>query len=195
MIVIDEILISDEILEQKFHCNLESCKGSCCVEGEFGAPLEEKEIAILNDIYPNIKHLLSKEAIDKIEAVGVSQEFKKDKSFQGTALLDDGKCVFANEDALGIMRCMIEKAHFEGIIRFKKPISCHLYPIRVSENEEIDLFSVNYDEWDICAAACSLGEQKKLPLYQFVKDALIRKFGQNFYDKLDGYYQQHGAPK
>jgi len=195
VIIIEEILISDEILEKKFHCNLNACKGACCVEGDFGAPLEQEEVETIKEIYPKIKHLLSSEAIERIKTVGISQKFKKDKTFEGTVLLNDGKCVFVNKDELGIMRCMIEKANFDGLIDFRKPISCHLYPIRVAKNEEIGLSTVNYDEWDICSAACSLGEEKKLPLYQFVKDALIRKFGQDFYDKLDGYYQQQGAPK
>ncbi len=186
LIVIDEILISDDVIEKKFVCDLNKCKGACCKAGDFGAPVEEKEIATIEALYPKIKTLLNPEAIDKIEKDGLIKVFRKNKAFKGLNLLEDGSCVFLKENELGILECQIEKAHQLGISQFKKPISCHLYPIRVSVNEEVKLTAVNYDEWDICKAACDLGEKTNLPLYQFVKEALIRKFGADFYEQLDG---------
>lgn len=185
LIVINDILISDEVVEKKFICDLAKCKGACCRSGDFGAPLEKDEIKQVEKLYPQIKSMLTKEAVDKIESSGLYKKYRND-SFVGTNLLEDGSCVFLKETELGFLECQIEKAHLQGITDFKKPISCHLYPIRVSGNPEVNLTAVNYDEWDICSAACSLGEKEDVPVYQFVKEALIRKFGQDFYDQLDG---------
>jgi Fe-S-cluster containining protein len=187
MIVIDDILISDEVIERKFICDLSKCKGACCKSGDFGAPVSESEIDILKELLPKIEHLLTDEAIAKIKAQGVHQSYThEDKSFEGTTLLEDGSCVFLKENEIGMLECMIEKAHYAGISDFKKPISCHLYPLRVIENEEVNLTAVNYSEWDICSAACELGAKEDVPVYQFLKEALIRKFGEDFYEQLDG---------
>lgn len=188
MIVIDDILVSDEVIDQKFLCNLNKCKGACCREGDFGAPVDQEEQEIIEKIYPLIEPLLTEESKNQIAKDGLFKKYKND-SFVGTNLLEDGSCVFLKENEIGILQCMIEKAYNKEIIDFKKPISCHLYPIRVSEKKEVNLTAVNYDEWDICSAACSEGKKQDLPLFQFVKEALIRKFGQSFYDQLEGAYQ------
>ncbi len=189
MIVIDDILISDEVIEKKFICNLDKCKGACCKSGDYGAPVTAKESEILEKIYPIIKDTLTDEAVAKIEESGLTKTFKKPDSFEGTNLLEDGSCVFLKENEIGMLECMIEKAHNKGDIDFKKPISCHLYPIRIVENPAVKLTAVNYDEWDICSAACELGIKEDVPVYQFLKEAIVRRFGEDFYEQLDGAYE------
>jgi hypothetical protein len=178
-------LVSDELVEKHFICNLQACKGACCWEGDAGAPLEEAEKAILNDIFPTIRAYLSLAGIRAIEEQGTYQWYDNTESW-GTTLIDGGPCAFMTYDALGIAKCGIEQAHKDGVIDFLKPISCHLYPIRVSKSEELGFEALNYDEWDICSAACALGEREQVPVYVFVKDALVRQYGQDFYDELDG---------
>ncbi len=182
MLIIDDKIISADVLEEKFLCNLKACKGACCWEGDSGAPLEDAEVDILVDLYPKMKHLLSPIGQQVIEKKGV-YEFYEEPEENGTTLMEDGACAFLVKDELGIAKCGIEQAHNEGITEFKKPISCHLYPIRIETNENFD--ALNYDRWDICAAACELGKKEALPVYKFLKEALIRKYGEDFYGQLD----------
>jgi len=184
MIIIDEILISDAVVEEHFLCNLKACKGACCWEGDFGAPLEKAEMKKLEAIYDDIKPYLAPKGIAEIEKKGLFTFFEEPKEF-GTSLLDNGACVYMTKDALGIAQCGIEQAHRAGVTDFYKPISCHLYPIRVNKDEERSFEAINYDIWDICSAACTLGKKEKLPIYQFVKEALVRKYGADFYEQLD----------
>ncbi len=188
MIIIENKIISAEVVEKQFVCNLNACKGACCKEGDFGAPLDLEEKQTLDEIYPFVKPFLPEESIERIEKLGTSQWFEEPKEY-GTTLLPDGACVFMTRDQLGIAHCGIEQAHNEGLINFKKPISCHLYPIRVESKDEID--HINYDRWDICSAACTLGEKEKVPVHQFVKQALVRKYGEEFYDQLDDAAKQY----
>lgn len=185
MIIVQDKLVSDDVVEQQFICNLSACKGACCWEGDFGAPLEKAELAILESILEKVKPYLSPAGIAAIEAQGAYQWFEG-MNEHGTTLIDGGPCAYMTYDPLGIAQCGIEMAWKAGDIDFQKPISCHLYPIRVSKYEHFDSEALNYDRWDICSAACSLGEKEKVPVYRFVKDALIRKYGQAFYDELDG---------
>ncbi|MCC7244644.1 MAG: DUF3109 family protein [Saprospiraceae bacterium] len=185
MIIIQDKLVSDEIVEEKFVCQLSACKGACCWEGDAGAPLENEELPILLDIFPKIKSFLSPAGIAAIEAQGTHVWFENTQS-NGTTLIDNGPCAYMTYDALGIAKCGIEQACKAGVIDFLKPISCHLYPIRVEKNEQRAFEALNYDRWDICSAACSLGEKEQVPVYRFVKDAIIRHYGQDFYDELDG---------
>ncbi len=184
MIMIQEILVSSEVMEKKFICNLKACKGACCWEGDWGAPLESEELAILENNYENVKPFLKPEAIERIKKTGLYEWNDKPEEF-GTALMEDGACVFMTYTPLGIATCGIEQAHRAGVTDFKKPISCHLYPIRVSKNESTNFEALNYDEWDICSAACELGEKEQVPVYQFLKEPLERKYGANFYKELD----------
>ena len=181
MISIDDKLISDDLTEEHFCCDLDACKGACCVEGENGAPLEAEEINTLEDNFPKIKPYLSKEGVEVIEENGVFYLGNKQEYYAAT--IDDKLCAFGNIDEKGLAYCGIEKAFNEGKIDFKKPVSCHLYPVRIEQKK--DYIAVNYDQWDICKAACSFGKKNKLPLYQFLKEALIRKFGKDFYEALD----------
>ncbi len=184
MFLVQEILISDDVAKEEFACNLSACKGACCWEGDFGAPLETKELHILEEIYEDIKPFLTPEGIDKIEQEGLFTYFKEAKDY-GTTLLDNGACVYMTRDNNGIAHCGIEQAHRAGATAFIKPVSCHLYPVRVKENEKTGFVALNYDRWDICSAACKRGKKEKIPVYQFVKKGLIRKFGEAFYDELE----------
>jgi len=184
MIIIDEILISDAVVDEHFLCNLNACKGACCWKGDFGAPLEKAEMEKLEAIYEDLKSYLSAEGIAEIEKKGLFTFFEEPKEY-GTSLLNNGACVYMTKDALGIAKCGIEQAYREGVTDFYKPISCHLYPIRVKKDENRAFEALNYDEWDICSAACTLGKKEKLPVYKFVKEALVRKYGIEFYEQLD----------
>ncbi|MFT4971454.1 MAG: Fe-S-cluster containining protein [Saprospiraceae bacterium] len=182
--MIQEILVSEEVIDQKFICNLKACKGACCWEGEWGAPLEKEELAILENAYEAVKPFLKPEAIERIKKVGL-YEWNELPNEYGTGLMEDGACVFMNYTPLGIATCGIEQANRAGVTDFKKPISCHLYPIRVSKNEDTNFEALNYDEWDICSAACALGEKEQVPVYKFLKEPIERKYGEEFYKELD----------
>ena len=183
MILIEDILISEEILEKKFVCKLTACKGACCIEGDYGAPLTQDEILIIEDLLSVVKPYLSPASKEKINTEGFHTHDKDDRIAE-TALMDDGACVFMGRDKLGITFCSIEKAYYDGKTEFKKPISCHLYPIRVTKNKVTGFEALNYSYWDICSAACDNGEKKNIKVYEFVKDALIRKYGEEFYQEL-----------
>lgn len=181
MILIDDVLISDEVIEEQFVCDLSSCKGACCVQGDLGAPLTEEEKDVLPSIYPIVQNYLTKEGRDKIEKEGFYSIDKNGKS--STPLIGKaGACAYYFEDNEGIVKCGIEQAQIDGKIDFQKPVSCHLYPIRLSADSHLTL--VNYDRWDICKAACTLGSKLKIPVYVFLKDSLIRRFGKDFYTAL-----------
>jgi len=180
VILIDDIIVSDQIVEEYFHCDLSKCKGVCCVEGETGAPLEDEELPLLKSLYPLIKKYLTEEGKGAIRKQGYFVKGKKGN--YNTPLVDGKACAYIHYEN-GIAKCGIEKAYEEGEITFQKPLSCHLYPIRVTATGEMQF--VNYDEWEICNAACDLGKMKKLPLYKFLKAPLIRKFGKETYEALE----------
>lgn len=184
MILIDEVLVSRDVVSTDFHCNLDKCKGACCWEGDYGAPLAANEIANMATEMTTIKSALPDAQQRKIEEDGWYRYYDEPK-FDGTQLMDDGACVFMQKDEIGIAYCTIERLQKEEKIDIQKPISCHLYPIRVSRNKNTGFTALNYDKWNICDAACSLGKSMKIPVYQFVKDALVRIFGQEFYTQLD----------
>lgn len=180
MLEIDGTLVSDELLERKFVCDLSACKGACCVEGESGAPLEIEEVNYLEDHLDAIKPFLREEGLRAIKKHGV---FTVDTDGDFVTTLVGGKeCAFAVFDEKGIAGCGIEKAHAAGAITFKKPVSCHLYPARLVQLK--DQVAVNYHHWPICAPACACGEKLSVPVYVFLKDALTRRFGSEWYEKL-----------
>ncbi|EON77212.1 hypothetical protein ADIS_2292 [Lunatimonas lonarensis] len=181
MILVENAVISDDIKEHFFVCDLTKCKGACCVEGDAGAPLEEEEIPVLEQEYENIRPFLSeegKEAIRKQGVWAIDQEGEKGT----TTIGNNGACAFSLTDEKGVLSCGIEQAYLAGKTTFRKPISCHLYPIRVKMYDQYE--ALNYDRWDICDAACALGKQLGVPLYRFLKDALIRKYGEEWYAQL-----------
>lgn len=182
MIAIDNKLISDEVVEKQFVCNLDKCKGGCCVDGDTGAPITQEEANIIEDIYPEIKHLLSPRAIAQIEEEGTHTY--DDEYGLVTPTIDGGICTYGIFDEKGTVKCAIEQVYNDGIIDFKKPISCHLYPIRITEYETFE--AVNYEPREtLCKPACKLGKSLQVPVYQFLKEPLIRKYGKDFYDALD----------
>ena len=191
MILIGEILVSDELIKNNFVCDLKACKGACCIEGDYGAPLEKDEIKTIEDSLNVILPLLDEESRNKIESDGF-HIYNEESKVHETSLMEDGACVFMGRNALGISYCTIEKAQKEGLLEFKKPISCHLYPVRVSKNEMTGFEALNYDRWDICSAACTNGNKHKVRIYEFVKEALKRKYGSEFYEALDDAAQQLG---
>lgn len=184
MLIIQDTLISEEIIEEMFACDLNACKGACCVEGDYGAPLEEDEMELLVKYKDIILENLPEKSKNYLQN-NSGFEFYKEFKVWGTSCHDDGACVFMTRNEFGIAMCGIEKTWKEGKIPFQKPISCHLYPIRVSSNDVIGFEAWNYDRWDICSAACDRGKRESIPLYQFVKKAIIRKKGTDFFEELD----------
>lgn len=178
---VGDVLVSDEVFEKKFVCNIEKCKGACCVEGDLGAPLEEKELDILDDIYEEVKPYLDDIGIKAIEEQGkYVMDFQDEYS---TPVIDGKECAYAIYDDGGTLHCAIEQAYNDGKIKYKKPISCHLYPIRILNLSIGD--ALNYDEWSICSDACDFGEHLGVKVYQFLKDPLIRKYGKEWYQQLE----------
>ncbi|GAO41832.1 DUF3109 family protein [Flavihumibacter petaseus] len=185
MIAIEHTLVSDEIVQEKFVCDLARCKGGCCEDGDTGAPLDTKELDIINQVYEIVKPYLTKAGIRNIEKNG---RYQYDKEFGWvTPANDDGICAYGYRDAQGIIKCAFEQAYNDGKIDWKKPISCHLFPIRVKVGREYEL--LNYEPREtLCSPACALGKKLKVPVYQFLKEPLIRKYGQEYYDALDAYH-------
>ncbi len=181
LVEIGDKIVSTQIFERKFVCDLNACKGACCVEGDAGAPLTLEEIDILEEDLEAIKPYMRKEGIDAVDKTGV---FYMDQDNEaGTTLVNNKECAFVFFDDNGITKCAIEQAHREGKTEFKKPISCHLYPIRVKEFK--DFTALNYDKWDICEPACACGESLNVPVYKFLKEPIIRAFGGDFFEELE----------
>ena len=187
MFQLGKTIVSEDLIEKDFVCNLSQCKGECCVSGVAGAPLEKEEVLILKEIYPTLKPFLRREGILAIENQGTS--IVTDLGELETPLVNNSECAYLifNENKTAL--CGIEEAYNKGIVTFKKPISCHLYPVRVKDYSEFS--AVNYHSWDICSDACSLGKELKVPVYKFVKEALIRKFGDHWYSELEKVAQEH----
>ena len=179
MIILDEILISDDLRDVHFCCDLQHCKGACCVEGDAGAPLEEEEISLLEDYIDTIKTFMVPKGIEAIENIGVF-DYDADGKFV-TPLVNGNECCFVYMEN-GIARCAVEKAFSEKAIPFPKPLSCHLYPVRISEVGKKD--AINYHKWRICNKALENGMKLKLPLYRFLEESLIRKYGRAWYNRL-----------
>ena len=180
MMKVGEVLVSDEVKSVEFVCHLEKCKGACCVEGELGAPLDLDELPIMKEIQTAVAPYLTNEG-------------KKAIAEQGPYLLDeDGdystptiggrECAYAHYDPKGVLKCGIEQAYLDGKISYRKPISCHLYPIRITKKKDFE--AVNYHRWSVCSDACTLGRSLQVPLYKFLKDPLIRKYGESWYAEL-----------
>lgn len=181
MIQIDDKLVSEDVFAEEFVCNLSKCKGACCVEGDIGAPLLKEEAEILERLYPKFKPYLTKEGIKAIEKQGTWEVDPSDGEYV-TPMVENRECVYVTFDEKGITKCGIEKAYEDGAIDWQKPISCHLYPIRVTEYRTFT--ALNYHEWPICSDACALGKELQVPVYKFLKTPLIRKYGEDFYATL-----------
>ena len=181
MILVGNAVLSDDIKENFFVCDLEACKGACCVEGDSGAPLEDDETKILEEIYPFVKDYITEEGRQVIAAQG-TWVIDSDGDKVTPTLGANRECAYALYDDRGILKCGIEQAYLDGKISWKKPISCHLYPIRVTKYDQYD--ALNYNRWHICDPACQLGKSLQVPLYVFLKEALVRKYGETWYAEL-----------
>lgn len=179
-------LLSDEIFTQSFVCDLTHCKGACCVEGDRGAPLSREDIQDIEKNLDLIKPYMTRKGLELLGFEGFYEG--DDDDDLATTCLPTGECVFAYREK-GVLSCAIEKSYKEGKSNYLKPISCHLYPIRLGKSN--DLATVNYHRWSICKAACELGKKLKMPVFQFLKEPLIRQFGQEWYNELELIYEEY----
>jgi hypothetical protein len=179
MIVIDNTIVSDDLWKVQFICNVDRCLGACCVAGDAGAPLQEEEISVLEDNLEKIRPYMTEKGRETVRELGLFDYDMKGDFV--TPLVNGAECAFTNFEK-GIAYCAVERAWEEGKITFRKPVSCHLYPVRISKFNEFD--AVNYDKWHICKPALKLGRKKGVPLYVFLKASLNRKYGAEWYDKL-----------
>ena len=183
MIIVGNTIVSDDIADCRFRCDLACCKGACCVEGDSGAPLREEEVAVLEALLPEVEPYMTPEGIAAVHAHGVA--VRDSDGDLGTPLVDGGACAYITYDGNGCALCAIEKAYRAKNFQFStfnyqfpKPVSCHLYPIRVEDYGEFS--AVNYHQWDICRCAKGHGA----PLYITLKEPLIRRFGSEWYNEL-----------
>jgi hypothetical protein len=181
MIAIGQTLVSDEIITERFVCHIEACKAACCVEGDAGAPLTEEEAAGLKSVREEVRPFLSEEGNRALDRQG---PWVRDEDGEPcTTLIGNRECAYAVYDSGGVLRCGIEQAWEAGATAFRKPVSCHLYPIRVREHTGFT--AVNYHRWHVCAPACALGSRLGVPVFRFLKEALIRRFGPEWYAELE----------
>jgi len=184
MIAIDHVLVSDQVITDAFVCDLTQCKGACCVDGDAGAPLDRKELQKIDEVFDAVLPYLSEESVREINQQG-RYVYEKEYGWV-TPTINSAICVYAIKDEKGIVKCGIEQAYLDGKVSWKKPISCHLFPVVVKKSSDGITEFANYQpREDNCKAACALGKKLKVPVYQFLKEPLIRKFGKNFYEALD----------
>lgn len=184
MIAIDNVLVSDEVVKAQFVCDLTKCKGACCVDGDAGAPLDNNELKEIDKVFDKVVPYLVKESVDEINRQG---RYVYDKEFGWvTPTINSKICVYGITDKNGIVKCGIEQAYLDGKTKWKKPISCHLFPVIVTKSKDGVTEFANYEpREDNCKAACALGKKLKVPVYQFLKEPLVRKFGNRFYEALE----------
>jgi hypothetical protein len=180
MLQINDTIISLDLLEEHFVCDLASCKGACCVEGDEGAPVLADEVAIIEKLLPLVWDELAPESQQVIEKQGISYLDREGE--RAISIVNGAECVFTYYDEMETCKCVLEKAFREGRTDFYKPISCHLYPVRTKKFD--DFTAVNYHRWHVCVCARKLGSKLKVPVYQFLKEPLIRKYGENWYKQL-----------
>lgn len=182
MIQIKDTLISDDIITECFVCDLSRCKGECCIAGDSGAPVGEEEKKTMEDILPHVLPYMTPEGRRTVELMGAWVVDNYDRS-PVTPLIDGKECAYLIKNDEGISLCAIEQAYNDGKIRFKKPISCHLYPIRLSQI--MSYTALNYHRWEVCSDACVLGKKLGVPIYKFLKEPLTARFGKNWYAELE----------
>ena len=181
LVEIGDKIVSTQIFEEKFVCDLNACKGQCCIDGDAGAPLTFEEVSILEEDLEKIKPFMRQEGIDVVDKQGVF--YMDEENVPVTSLVNGAECAFVYFDEQGITKCAVEQAHKGGFTEFKKPISCHLYPIRVRKFNEFE--AINYDRWKICEPACACGSKLDVQVYKFLKEPIIRAFGDEFYHELE----------
>lgn len=194
MIVIDNKLISDDVVEKQFICDLAKCKGGCCEEGDAGAPLDDDELDIVIELYETVKPYLSAESVAEIEKKG-KYHYHKEFGWVTPTLGDDSEiCVYGIREKSGLIKCAFEQAYYDGKSEWKKPISCHLYPIIAYKGKHGDYERVNYEPREkLCNPACALGKKEQVPVYRFLKESIIRKYGEAFYELLEAVAQKQAA--
>ncbi|WP_181308099.1 DUF3109 family protein [Rufibacter sp. XAAS-G3-1] len=191
MIVLQNTVLSDDLKDKFFVCNLEKCKGACCVEGDLGAPLEKEELAVLAHAYEHVKPYMSQEGIQAVAEQGLYvEDFEGDYS---TPTVGDRECAYAIYDDNFTLKCAIEAAYLDGKITWKKPISCHLYPIRITKYDGFE--ALNYDRWEICNPACSFGMELGVPVYKFLREPLVRKYGEEWFLELEEMVDKEAVAK
>lgn len=181
LIEVKDKVVSTQIFDRKFVCDLNACKGACCVEGDAGAPLLEEEIELIENDLEKIKPFMRAEGIEVVNEEGVW--YNDEEGHPATTLVNHAECAFVHFDADGTAKCAIEQAYLASETKFKKPISCHLYPIRAKKYEDFE--ALNYEEWHICKPACACGERLNVPVYRFLKEPLIRAYGEEFFSELE----------
>lgn len=181
MLIVDNVLVSDELIHNCFCCDISQCGGECCIEGDAGAPLAPDEVGELEDAYPIFKKYMTEEGIRRVEEGGTF-DYDMEGEFVTPLLDGDEACAFVYYED-GIAKCAVEKAYLNGEIAFRKPISCHLYPIRIKQLPDYE--ALNYHRWFVCESACQKGAELQLPVYQFLKEPLIRKYGEEWFAKLE----------
>jgi Protein of unknown function (DUF3109) len=186
VIVIDNIVVSDDVIEKQFVCDLNKCKGGCCEEGDAGAPLDDEELDIILSLYEKVKPYLTPAAVAEIERKGKYVYHKEFGWVTPTLGGDNEICVYGIRDGKGIIKCAFEQAFYNGVTKWKKPISCHLFPVIAQKGKHGDYDRVNYEPREqLCNPACGLGKKLQVPVYEFLKEPLIRKYGEEFYTILD----------
>jgi hypothetical protein len=188
MIEVGNVLVSEELIQEEFVCNLSKCKGACCVAGDAGAPLQADELQVLEEIYPLVRPFMTEKGIATIEEVG-THVIDEDGDLTTPCVDQHKECAYVTWEN-GITKCAIEKAYEAGIVHWKKPISCHLYPIRTVQYPEFDI--LHYDRWHICKDACSFGKELQVPVYQFLKGPLQRKYGEAWFQQLEDVVNEGG---
>ncbi len=189
IIEIGDKVVSTALFDEEFVCNLSACKGACCIEGDEGAPLSMEELNLLEDNVDKIKPYMTEEGKAAVEEKGVFYMDRENEPV--TSLVNGAECAFVFRDEKGITKCSVEHAHRKGDITFNKPISCHLYPIRAAKYGAFTV--LNYDRWTICSDACTLGKELQVSVYKFLKEPIIRAYGEEFYaelEKTDGQWQK-----
>lgn len=182
MIAIDNTLVSEDLIKRKFVCDLNACKGECCVAGESGAPLDEEELPVLDGVLEKVKPYMTAKGLKAVKKHGTWVK-DSDGDYTTTLVGEGEECAFVFFDENKIAKCAIEQAYLEGKITWKKPISCHLYPVRITPYKQYD--AVNYHSWSVCKPACECGKKLDVPVYKFLKEPLIRKYGKDWYKQLE----------
>lgn len=181
MIQIGNTLVSLDLIEKFFCCDLDACLGACCIEGDAGAPLSEEEDRKIKELLPEIKPHLTPKAVEVIESEGAS--YKDPEGETVTQLIEGSACVYTCIEKNGMCLCALEKARRAGNDKIFKPVSCSLYPVRLKDYG--NFIAVNYDRWKICRPAEKAGKEKGIRAYEFLREPLIRRLGREWYDELD----------
>jgi len=179
-------LVGDDIVEKQFVCDLAKCKGGCCEDGDAGAPLEDEELTTIAEAYEAVKPYLSQASLAEIDKKG-KYVFHEEFGWVTPTLGSDSEiCVYGIREKNGMIKCSFEQAYYDGKIKWKKPVSCHLFPIIAEKGKDGSHDKMNYEpRQKLCNPACFLGKKLQVPTYQFLKEAVVRKYGEEFYEALD----------